>query len=94
MKKLLFVFSVIVVCCGQIPSGARYETHEYGFIRSAIDSDIEDELNGLPPPGRISTWGRSWRMQINALNQTGSMRDKEHVRYIIEERRRAGLPEL
>lgn len=94
MKFYILCLNILLVSCVSLPFGASHEDHIDTFGKSVIDSYIEDELRGLPPPGGISTWNRSWKMQIDALTQAGSERDRAHVRHIIEGRQRAGLPEL
>ena len=94
MKTLPIVFSCFLASCGIIPLGGRSDKAIDGFIRSCINEDIKREVIGLRPPGGVVTWKKSWQMQIEALAGTGTTQDREHINYIIEERRRAGLPEL
>jgi hypothetical protein len=94
MKSVLILFLLFFASCGVVPLGQRYDNHIDGFIRASIKEDIQSEVIGLRPPGGVSTWSRSWQMQIEALADTGTAQDRAHISYIIQERRKAGLPEL
>jgi len=59
--------------------------------RSVIDPQIADEAAGERP--RINTWKQEWIRQIEQFEKIQENAPK-YIDYIIESRRRTGLPEL
>jgi len=62
------------------------------FFREAVDPDIVAESEGESAPG-FSTWNEKWVRQLRHL-KSGRENAPKYIVYIIESRRRAGLPEL
>lgn len=60
--------------------------------REAVDPQIRAETLGRNPPG-FATWNEKWVQQLHALN-SGQENAPKYIAYILEARRRAGLPEL
>jgi len=59
--------------------------------RSVIDPQIADELAGEESP--LNTWKQNWIQQIENFEKIQENAPR-YIDYIIESRRRAGLPEL
>lgn len=60
--------------------------------REAIDPQIRAEISGRSAPG-FPTWNEKWVRQLQAIEKTQENAPK-YIAYIIDARRRAGLPEL
>jgi len=58
-----------------------------------MDYHIADEKNGMRPSGGSATWPEFWANRIRALRESQE-NDQKYVNYIVQARRRAGLPEL
>lgn len=78
-------------------------------LKTSIDSSIGYESAKGPAPGFSNrsyseeNWNKSWNRRIHAIHSLGKRKEEkaykgpsgeEFIRYIIEERRRNGLPEL
>jgi hypothetical protein len=57
-----------------------------------VDRAVSSEVAGRRPGGGIASWGAQWFRVINANNDRENA--PKYIAYIIESRRRAGLPEL
>lgn len=57
-----------------------------------VQRAVEKEAQGKPPGGGISTWNAQWLRVIDANSDRENA--PRYIAYIIETRRRAGLPEL
>lgn len=57
-----------------------------------VNRAVANEAGGRPPGGGIESWNAQWRRVI------GANKDREnapkYIAYIVESRRKAGLPEL
>ncbi len=62
------------------------------FFRELVDPQISSEAQGKRPPG-FSTWNEKWLRQLQHI-ESGRENAPKYIAYIIESRRRAGLPEL
>jgi len=60
--------------------------------RSLVDPQLENEKMKKRAPG-FPTWNEKWIRQIRAIEESQENSPK-YINYIIESRRRAGLPEL
>jgi len=60
--------------------------------REVVDPQLAAESMGRKPPG-FSTWNEKWIRQLRAIEKTQENAPK-YIAYIVEARRRAGLPEL
>lgn len=60
--------------------------------REVIDPQLRAELSGHDAPGGVE-WNESWILILRAIEKTQENAPK-YIAYIIESRRRAGLPEL
>jgi len=58
-----------------------------------VDMRIASEKRDGKPPG-VRTWNEHWVDQIKTLGDGGQENAPKYIAYIIESRRRAGLPEL
>lgn len=58
----------------------------------AVDPQIRAEISGRDAPG-FPTWNEKWVRQLLAIERSQENAPK-YIAYIIESRRRAGLPEL
>lgn len=58
-----------------------------------VDRGIADESVGKRPPAGAKTWNESWLRAI-AANQKARENAPKYIAYIVEQRRKAGLPEL
>lgn len=62
------------------------------FFRELVDPQISSEVQGQRPPG-FPTWNEKWLRQLRHI-ESGRENAPKYIAYIIESRRRAGLPEL
>lgn len=62
------------------------------FFRELVDPQISSEAQGKRPPG-FPTWNEKWVRQLRHI-ESGRENATKYIAYIIESRRRAGLPEL
>lgn len=62
------------------------------FFRVLVDPQISSEAQGKRPPG-FPTWNEKWLRQLRHI-ESGRENAPKYIAYIIESRRRAGLPEL
>jgi len=62
------------------------------YWREDVDSAVAKEVVGKRPGGGIPSWNANWLRAIKA-NENRENAPK-YIAYIIESRRRAGLPEL
>ena len=60
--------------------------------RDAVDPQIRAEVSGRNTPG-FPSWNEKWVAQLLAIERTQEDASN-YIAYIIESRRRAGLPEL
>ena len=68
------------------------DDHLDGFMKGTIDQRIERENAGLEVDGGADSWHQLWRSQIKYLERRDS--DKKYIQYIINTRRKKGLPEI
>lgn len=66
----------------------------WAFFRSVIDSRVEREKLGYPPPLAEPSWNFFWLDQIKKLKDGAWEHSGKYVSYIVEKRFEAGLPEL
>ena len=59
---------------------------------SMVGPQIASEAAGANPPG-FSTWNEKWVRQLRHIEAT-QQNSEMYIRYIVEGRRKAGLPEL
>lgn len=62
------------------------------YWQEDTDRDVAKEVAGTRPGGGISSWNTFWLRVIEA--NEGRENAPKYIAYIIEARRRAGLPEL
>lgn len=60
--------------------------------RESIDQRIKTETAGKKAPG-FNDWGQHWQSIFTALERSQE-NSPRYINYIIEQRRKAGLPEL
>lgn len=72
--------------------GKDTDLHWSNFIW-VVNGDIIDEKAGQRPPGRRKSWNERWLGSIKSLRE-GRENSHRYINYIIEERRKQGLPEL
>ncbi len=97
---LVAVASLLLTSCGGINvMGRKIPDREY---KAGYDSAITREKRGLKPEGvhdehgRIPSWDEYWRDYSGGhdTGDTATAQSRRLHRYIIRERRKAGLPEL
>jgi hypothetical protein len=62
------------------------------YWREDTDRDVAREVAGMRPGGGIPSWNAFWLRVISANSDRENA--PKYIAYIIESRRRAGLPEL
>jgi len=62
-------------------------------LTQSFDRSIALEVASKPPPGGVRSWNDFWLARIRH-NQADQENASRYVAYIIETRRKAGLPEL
>lgn len=64
-------------------------------FRRMMDMHIDREKSGVPAyHGYKTTWNEFWRSAIDVLTPERQENWSKYVKYIVESRRKAGLPEL
>ncbi|MDR7097830.1 hypothetical protein J2X04_000177 [Lysobacter niabensis] len=58
-----------------------------------VDLRVKSEMHGGRPPG-VAKWNDHWTDQIKTMEKGGQENAQKYIAYIIEARRKAGLPEL
>ncbi len=58
-----------------------------------MDEYIQEEASGQRVTGGLDSWNTRWLLTIKAVRESQENAEK-YVRYIVENRRSAGLPEL
>jgi hypothetical protein len=67
----------------------------WAYLTKETDDGIALELKGKPPMGGLKSWNEGWVRGIRHLRNSGEVEHPEkYVAYIIEQRRKAGLPEI
>lgn len=59
----------------------------------SVDRDVEREQAGVRPSGGTPTWNQHWLLRMKAYS-TDQENAPKYLAYIVEARRKAGLPEL
>jgi hypothetical protein len=62
-------------------------------FRENVDREVAKERNGDPAQGRIS-WNDFWLRRLAHIESGAQENAPKYIAYIIESRRRAGLPEI
>jgi len=62
------------------------------MVYASIDDDVRNEVEKMNPPGWNRPWSAHWRSRVDAWRRYGD--ESRYVPYLIEARRRAGLPPL
>lgn len=62
-------------------------------FKQIMQMHIESEKAGQAAPG-VESWDKFWLLRINYLRDENQENPQKYIDYIIEERRKAGLPEL
>lgn len=62
-------------------------------FRENVDRQVARESRGEPAQGRMS-WNDFWLRRVAYMNGGSQENAPKYIAYIIESRRRAGLPEL
>lgn len=57
------------------------------------DKQTSSERAGKRPPG-VSDWNKHWIMRIREMEGGSRENAPRYIAYIVEQRRKAGLPEL
>lgn len=66
----------------------------WNYLTRQMDEAIALELNGNPPMGGPKSWNEKWVWGIRNLRNGGVEHPEKYIAYIIEQRRKAGLPEI
>lgn len=97
---LVALGGLLLSCCGGINvMGRKISDREY---KASYDGAIAREKRGLKPAevhdehGRIPSWDGYWNEYTGAhdMGDTSTAQSHRLHRYIVRERRKAGLPEL
>ena len=81
----------------KLPDGTWYMNDTpslWSKFQRSMDFYIDDEVKGLNPSGGYSDWNDFWKARIDAVSPRRQENSQKYVYYIVEMRRRAGLPEL
>lgn len=62
-------------------------------FRETVDMQVENERLGKRPPG-VPTWNEHWLRVIKHMQSGSQEHAEKYIAYIIESRRKSGLPEL
>lgn len=65
----------------------------WDFFVVVTDMQISDEKAGERPPG-VSDWNKHWIMRIHEMSDGSQENFDKYISYIIEQRRKEGLPDL
>ena len=60
---------------------------------TVVDLGVRHELSGAKPPGGQASWDQHWLGMIQAIEDSQENYEK-YVRYIVDTRRKLGLPDL
>lgn len=105
---MLLLIAIILTGCGTdfLSSGIDYKREEQGnvilldtpnnwdaWVRT-VNFDIEHEIAESPPPGGVKTWEIRWLDSIHSLQSGQHENYQKYIKYIIIQRRQAGLPPL
>jgi hypothetical protein len=63
------------------------------IFMDSVDRDITSEKRGESPPAVKNSWKDYWIWRVEILND-GTEKHSKHINYIIDQRRKAGLPEI
>ena len=67
----------------------------WAYLTKETDDGIALELKGKSPMGGLKSWNEGWGRGIRHLRNSGEVEHPEkYIAYIIEQRRKAGLPEI
>jgi hypothetical protein len=103
MKMNHYVALTALFLCGctatpttaQNKHAAMYDRKEVIELGTAIvDAEIRAETANRPPSAGYKTWAERWNSTIKALRAKKRAGADCMIQYIIDERRRKGLPEL
>ena len=98
---LALLFSGLVGCVfrrssdGMVKSDGGVNSQssmEWDAFKFVITGTVQRELEGLPVGGGFESWNDRWENTIRNNREHGS--PEEYIDFIINERRRVGLPEL
>jgi hypothetical protein len=64
----------------------------WAYSVSVTDMQVASERNGEHAPG-VATWNEHWLLRIRA-NQSSQENASKYISYMVDARRKAGLPEL
>lgn len=73
-----------------------YDTpSQWAEFQRMMNMHIQREVSGAPPfHGHDTTWVEFWAMATRAFTADRQENYQKYITYIVEARRRAGLPEL
>lgn len=66
----------------------------WSFLKRETDEAIALELKGVPPRGGMKSWNEGWVRGILNLRNGGVENPEKYIAYIVEQRRKLGLPEI
>ena len=82
---------------GKTPDGKTYlrdTPRTWVVLRRESDEAIARELNGITPGGGMKSWNENWVRVIYNIRKGKQENPEKHIAYIVEQRRKAGLPEI
>lgn len=66
----------------------------WNYIQKDTDEAIASELKGKPPGGGLNSWNENWVRVIRNTRNGNQENPEKYIAYLIEQRRKAGLPEI
>lgn len=67
----------------------------WNYLKKEADDAVSLELKGKRPNGGFKSWNEKWVRGIHTMRNSGELENPEkYIAYIIEQRRKAGLPEI
>lgn len=66
----------------------------WSVLSRETDEAIARELKGKPPGGGMKSWNENWLRVIRNIRDGKQENPEKYIAYIIEQRRKAGLPEI
>jgi len=66
----------------------------WNYFKDDTDHAIAQELKGIPPGGGMKSWNENWIRVLRVTRDSGQEHPEKYIAYIVEQRRKLGLPEI
>ena len=63
-------------------------------LKRETDEAVALELKGVPTGGGMKSWNEHWTLVIRNIRNGNQENPEKYITYIVEQRRKAGLPEI